>query len=184
MPHTAKHKSRFQPYNSDRSGFKYKKVQLLKDKGYLVHPDEFDTPPPSKIPLGGMGDVSGSARANSDFTSANSILIPTVSQKQTVSVTADTSIRWNLEPYVYVSGSLNDIVMTADPQIITGASNQTLAFFCVGSTITILSANNVALRSERYRMTSGAILNMIYLFENSAWVETSRGHVSENYGVF
>jgi len=41
---------------SDRSGFKYFRINLIRDGAYLVHPDEWDMPPPSDERLGGEGD--------------------------------------------------------------------------------------------------------------------------------
>ena len=42
--------------DSDRSGFKHFRIQLIRDGAFLVHPDEWDMPPPSDESLGGEGD--------------------------------------------------------------------------------------------------------------------------------
>lgn len=51
-------KRKFLLYNSDRSGFKHFKINLIRDGAFLVHPDEWDMPPPSDESLGGEGDAN------------------------------------------------------------------------------------------------------------------------------
>ena len=58
-------RDRFRKRDSDRSGFTHLERQLVRDKGTLVGPEEFDQPPPSSKPLGGEGEISqGDLRAN------------------------------------------------------------------------------------------------------------------------
>ena len=59
--------SRFLKYISDRDGTYGFRISMVKDGPYIVHGEEFDTPPPSRKPLGGEADKSGEARASSDF---------------------------------------------------------------------------------------------------------------------
>ena len=60
--------SRFQLQDSHRDGFTRKKRSLVKDGAWKVGADELDTPPPSKRPLGGEGDVAqGAALTTNDF---------------------------------------------------------------------------------------------------------------------
>ena len=56
-------KRRFLLRLSDRSGFKYFKRDLVKDKGFWVHPSEMDEPPPYPKYIGGEGE-NGSADLN------------------------------------------------------------------------------------------------------------------------
>jgi len=49
---------RFRKSTSDRSGFDYKKREMVKDGSSWVGPDEKDDPPPSRFSLGGEGDIS------------------------------------------------------------------------------------------------------------------------------
>ena len=65
-------KRRFLLKDSDRSGFKYFRRELIKDGPWLVHPDEWDAPPPSKEPLGSEGDGAAvGIRANRTQTDMN-----------------------------------------------------------------------------------------------------------------
>lgn len=66
-------------------------------------------------------------------------------------------------------------------QIAASGSNNTLCLLCVGSDVTISSANNVALRTTYYVMNSGSILNLIYDTGTNTWQETSRDH--QYYGL-
>ncbi len=59
---------RFLLRDSDRSGFKHFRINLINESGpirdpkgkgpFLVHPDEWDEPPPSSESLGGEGDAN------------------------------------------------------------------------------------------------------------------------------
>jgi len=50
---------------SDRSGFKFFKRELIKDGKWWVHPSEYDEPPQHPRPIGGEGDRSSEgARQN------------------------------------------------------------------------------------------------------------------------
>ncbi len=58
-------KRRWFLYLSDRSGFKYFRRELVKDKTWWVHPTEMDEPPPYPKYIGGEGEVdTSSARAD------------------------------------------------------------------------------------------------------------------------
>jgi len=54
---------------SDRSGFKYFKNELVRDKGKWVHPTEYDDPPPTPKPIGGEGErnSSGARTGRTDY---------------------------------------------------------------------------------------------------------------------
>ena len=52
-------------YLSERSGFKYFRRELVKDKGNWVHPTEMDEPPPYNKYIGGEGETnSGNQRTD------------------------------------------------------------------------------------------------------------------------
>lgn len=53
---TPRDRRRFLKKESDRSGFDYKRIEMVRDGAYLVHPDEWDMPPPSNERLGGERD--------------------------------------------------------------------------------------------------------------------------------
>lgn len=56
--------------DSERSGFKYFKRELVRDDGWWVHPEEKDEPAPHPRYIGGEGDINSSdARSLSDRTS-------------------------------------------------------------------------------------------------------------------
>ena len=56
---------KFLKRDSDRSGFTYKRRDLVRDEGWLVHPDEKDEPAPHPRFIGGEGEINkGEIRAN------------------------------------------------------------------------------------------------------------------------
>ena len=56
---------KFLKKDSDRSGFTYKRRELVKDEGWLVHPDEKDESAPYPRYIGGEGEINkGEVRAN------------------------------------------------------------------------------------------------------------------------
>lgn len=174
--------------DSARSGFTYKEIQLVNDNGVLVGPDEFDTPPPSKISLGGEGDISGDPRTN-----ATSYATPSELARQVRYVTATgiaPSIDYNFddsvslsEGWLLISGSNQNVTITANPQIAAGRQGQMLTLECVGSSILLSNGNGLSLRTY-FNMDSGAILNLFYSATNNLWNETSRSHQTKNLGAF
>lgn len=169
--------SRFKRRISDRSGFKHYEIDLIRDKGFLVAGNEFDTPPPSDIPIGGEGDLSGDPRSNSSFTITN--INTAVTDKPTYYITAGGGISPDLSrAWMNVTGSNAAITITANPRISSGRQNDVLTLFCTDSQITIANGNSVATTgSVPLVLNSGSYATFIYNSGNTAWMETSRGRV-------
>ena len=172
--------SRFKLRNSDRSGFKFFEIELVKDGPWKVAGDERDTPPPSRFPLGGEGDVStGDQLANSNFslgvsaTSASDYL-----QNPTVFVTAAAGVTPSFShPWMRVTGSNDAITISATPNIARGQQGQVLTLQCIDSAITLTqsSANAIAFLDSRanLQLTSGMVITFIYNSANQCWNECS-----------
>lgn len=186
-----KDSQRFRIYTSGRSGFQFgfqpiterpnaywrESGKPVQDINVQVSPNEFDSPPPSNKPLGGEGDISGSARANSDFSvDANVYITPPPSIPVVYYVSSSQSIPWNRNPVVYIGGSNSNIVMASNPQIVPGEQGLVVAFQCVGSNLTITSGNGVTPDNSRvafYNMISGSIITGIYNKTDNTWHITS-----------
>lgn len=188
-----RNKIRFLKRTSDRSGFDnfdHKGNKLwngIKDVvdgqgtngNVLVDPSEFDTPPPSKEPLGGA-DVSGTPRTGSTTTT-----IPSGSENPVLLITAAGGIAINNQPFIVFSGSNQAIEISANPQISRGRAQQILGFQCVGSNVTLSNGNGLAMTAGKsFVMDSGAIWTAMYDGTDNLWRETSRSHVLHDLGMF
>ena len=69
-------KRRFLLKDSARSGFKHFRINLIKDGAFLVHPDEWDMPPPSDENLGGEGDATAFDLRANRYTVEHSPTVP------------------------------------------------------------------------------------------------------------
>lgn len=174
--------SRFKKKQSDRSGFDYFEIGLVKDGPWKVDPQEKDSPPPSRISLGGEGDRSpGEARDADEFTIANTA-IPTEVENPTVYLTAAGGVTASFtHPWMRITGSNAAVTITAVPQITRGQQTQLLTLHCVDSSVTLAhgSANAINLMgsSSTLRLQSGAVITFIFNTANQAWNETSRGYL-------
>lgn len=170
------HISRFKKRASDRSGFYYYELGMVKQGPWKVGADEYDIPPPSKTPLGGEGDIAqGEQRPNSDFSSISTTDTPSGSDNPVVFITAAGGITPGTHPFMRIAGSNQAIDVTANPQIVRGIQSQQLALLCVGSSITLDNGTGLALMgSSRFIMNSGDVITFIYDTGNSVWWETSR----------
>ena len=171
--------NRFRKRTSDRSGFDYKEIELVKDKGLLVSEDERDDPPPSKISLGGEGEIS----QGSYFRSSTSTSVDTERENPTFYITAAGGITPNFShPYMRVTGSNSAVTISANPKIATGSEGKFLTLFCSDSGITITNGDGVAtMASVPLVMTSGSVAVFMYNTANNVWNETSR--VSGDFGI-
>ena len=172
--------------DSDRSGFTYKEIELVKDKGVLVGPGEFDAPPPSNQSTGGEGDIDRSGiRANSDsyeainerptqiVTAAGGIVFPTVPDSQGK---ADPNNSW-----IYVAGQSASINISKDPQITPGRQNSILTVQCVSNNLILEDGTGLSM-PRLFNMDSGGIINFIYSATDNLWHETSRSHEYQSLG--
>lgn len=169
---------RYRLRDSDRSGFTYKEIELVKDKGNLVGPGEFDAPPPSNASTGGEGDMDRSGiRPNWDTTTAVEI-------RPTQIVTAAGGITFKLIPdsagktdpnnsWIYVAGSIASVNISSNPQVSSGRQNSILTIQCVSNNIILETGSGLDLR-KIFNMDSGSIINLIYSATDNLWHETSR----------
>lgn len=191
---------RFRIYVSDRSGFEFGFIPItsepnaytresgkpVQDLSAKVSPSEFDTPPPSKKPLGGEGDISSADIApNSNFdTPANAFLIPSASTKVIVTASSSSSVSWNQQPWLYLAGANAVQTMAVNPQVVPGAQSQQLTILCISNQVTFITGSGLTLRTPRYVMASGSILNLMYQTGTLTWVETSRSSLYNDLGAF
>ena len=170
--------SRYLLREDDRTGFKQFAIQLIKDGPWKVMPEEFDTPPPSRLPLGGEGDVArGDQRASSSGLSSTDT--PSTSDNPVVYVLAAGGITPVFtSPWMRVSGSNGAVTITAVPQIVRGMERQVLTLQCVDSSLTLAhgSANAINFMDSRstLQLASGMVLTIVFNTANQAWNEASR----------
>lgn len=177
--------SRFLLFNSDRSGFKHFRIELVKDGPWIVQGEEFDQPPPSRIPLGGEADLSaGELRTNSDFSGNVALVTGSASglDNPTVYVTAAGGVTPTYaHPWMRVTGSNAAITVTAVPQIVRGKEGSVLTLQCVDSSITLTqgSANAINFMDSRgtLQLSSGVIVTFVFNTSNQAWNEASRARL-------
>ena len=170
--------SRYKLRDSDRSGFTFKERSLLKDGTWKVGGDEHDTPPPSRLSLGGESDVAmGDAVVANSFGIAEIASTPTAYDHPITYVTAAGGISPSFaHPWMYVVGSLENITVSADPQIGVGTEGKQLTLYGVGSTIRLAHGTGLILvGSTPMVIDSGGIITFMYTTGNTAWHETSRG---------
>ena len=170
---------RFRKRISGRSGFDYLAHEMIKENGVWIGPDERDDPPPSKLSLGGEGDIN----QGSYFRSSTSTAIDADVTNPTFFITAAGGITPNYDhPYMRVTGSNAAITISANPQIAVGQEGKFLTLFCTDSAITINNGTGVAtIASTPIVLTSGGISVFMFNTANNAWNETSR--VSSDVGI-
>ena len=179
-------KTRFLKETSDRSGFDNfsydppafnKRWESIRQNGLKIAPDEYDVPPPSTKPLGGA-DISGTPRTNSTSTD-----VPAISSQVIQYITAAGGITYSAQPFILISGSNSAVTLTADPQISAGPANRIIGIQCVGSGVTLVNSNGLALhRGRPFRMESGATITFMRDGTDNLWREASRGNVSASLG--
>ncbi len=165
-------KDRFRLKLSDRSGFQYLERELVKDGSSWVGSEEKDDPPPSRLSLGGEGDIS----RGSYFRTSTSTAVDDDKLNPTFYITAADGITPSFShPYMRVTGSNNAVTITADPRIAVGREGQVLTLFCTDSNITLNNGNGISLMGSRNLvLSSGGIAVFMYNTANNAWNETSR----------
>ena len=170
--------SRFKLRDSDRSGFTFKEQSLIKDGTWKVGAGERDTPPPSKLSLGGEGDASlGDALTANSFGVVQITSPPAAYDHPITYITAAGGITPSfVHPWMYVVGSLDTITVTANPQVGVGTEDKQLTLYGVGSSIRLSHGTGLILTgSAPMVLDSGDILTLMYSTGDTAWIETSRG---------
>ena len=169
--------NRFKKRTSDLSGFDYLEREMTKEGGIWIGPDERDDPPPSKIPLGGEGEISQGTYFNSSTSTAIQNENPTFYITDSGGISPVYS-----HPYMRVTGSNSAITIVANPQISVGQEGKVLTLFCTDSQITITNGNGVAtVGSVPIVLNSGSVAVFFFNSGNNCWNETSR--VSANFGI-
>jgi len=175
-------KSKYKLKDSDRSGFTYKEIDLVKDKGSLVGPDELDMPPPSNKPTGGEGIVlNPDARINStSYAALNSRTTQLVNSSNGITFLdpSDSQNKFDLNnQWFYVAGVTAITNIVSNPQISAGYQNAVITLQCVSNRI-ILENSSGLVMPRLFDMDSGAILNLIFNATDNLWHEVSRSHIN------
>lgn len=169
---------RFRKRRSGRSGFDYLAHEMIKEGGVWIGPDERDDPPPSRLSLGGEGDIN----RGSYFRDTTSLTIDASRENPTFYITESGITAITNHPYMRVTGSNGAVTITANPAISVGREGQVLTLFCTDSSITINDGNGVCLMASRpISMTSGSVITLIFTTGGNVWQETSR--VSSDFGL-
>lgn len=171
-------KDRFRKRTSGRSGFDYLSHEMIKEKGVWIASDERDDPPPSRLSLGGEGDIN----RGSYFRDSTSTAIDSDRENPTFYITDSGITPITNHPYMRVTGSNGAVTIAADPQISAGREGQVLTIFCTDSSILITNGSGVAtVASQNLLLTSGGVAVFFFNTANNAWNETSR--VSSDFGI-
>ena len=171
-------KDRFKLRNSGRSGFTYLAHEMIKEGGVWIGPDERDEPPPSRLSLGGEGDIN----RGSYFRDSTSTAIDSNRENPTFYITDSGISPITNHPYMRVTGSNGAVTITANPSIAVGREGQVLTLFCTDSSITINNGNGVSfVASQNLLLNSGGVAVFMFNTANNAWNETSR--VSSDFGI-
>lgn len=179
-------KSKYKLHDSDRSGFTFKEIELVKDKGVLVGPGEFDSPPPSNKSLGGEGIIlNPDARVNAttSYSAINIRTTYTVTAAGGITFVQNTDSQQKADinnQWIYVSGSTATVNITANPQISAGYQNAIITIQCVSNSIILEDGNGLNLPTL-FNMDSGSIINLIYNATDNLWHETSRSHITGRF---
>ena len=184
-------KKRYLLRDSDRSGFTFRDIELVNDKGFLVGPDEFDAPPPSDKLYPGEGDVSpGETRSNWDsYTAVNERPTQIVNPSDQINLVfqkdnSNFDIKNPLALF-YVAGVSSQTVLTSNPQIPAGDHGDQISVKCTSNNLVLSNGNGLRLYTNIINMDSGYLVNLIYNATDGLWCETSRGPEFGNFlGVF
>lgn len=167
---------RYKKRRSDLSGFDYLEHEMIKENGIWIGPDERDDPPPSKLSLGGEGDIS----LGSYFRDSTSTAV--TYENPTFYITASGITPVTNHPYMRVTGSNGTVTLATTSQIAVGREGQVLTLFCTEFPIVFSNGSGISLMgSQNLILTSGAVAVFMYNTANNAWNETSR--VSSDFGI-
>lgn len=168
--------SRFKLRDSDRSGFTFTEQSLIKDGTWKVGGDEVDAPPPSRISLGGEGETAQGEAITANSFGVVQVATPFYDNPVSYLTAAGGITPSFVHPWMYITGSLTNITISANPQIVAGREAQVLTLYGVGSTVRITNGTGVAVMgSVPLVIGSGDVATFIYNTGASVWLETSRG---------
>lgn len=173
MPRTGR-VSRFKRRDSDRSGFEEWEISMMKDGPWTIAPEEYDTPPPSRLSLGGEGDKAPGQDANFAFL-ISSVTAP-ITNIQVQGLLASTKIQPSTtQPWVRIFGSGGTVDLTSNPQMSAGKQGQIQTLECVSNNVILDTGSGLTLSPQgQFNMGSGAIMTLVYNTGNSTWIELTR----------
>ena len=173
-------KSKYKLADSDRSGFTYKEIDLVKDKASKVGPDEFDMPPPSNKPMGGEGVIlNPDARINStSYVALNSrtTQVVTAAGGITFIQLPDSQDKYDINnQWIYVAGAEAVTNLSGNPQISAGYQNSIITLQVVSNRIILENSNGLAM-TRLFNQGSGGIISLMYNSTDNLWHELSRSN--------
>ena len=151
------------------------RIGMIKDGPWIVLPDEYDQPPPSKLSLGGEGDVAVGQALSLPFVismlTAPFTDIPVQVLLETNQINPSTTFPW-----VRISGSGGSVDLTSDPQMTAGKQGQVQTIQCTSNNVTIDDGTGFDLGAQGvFNMGSGAVLTCVYTTAGvGQWVEIYR----------
>ena len=166
--------SRFLKFTSNRSGFDGMRIGMVKDGPFIVNPDEYDQPPPSKLSLGGEGDRAVGQPANLAFVIA-SASAPTTDIRVQVLLASSQINPSTTDPWIRISGSGGSVDLTSNPQMTAGRQGQIQTIQCTSNNVTIDDGTGFDLGVQGvFNMGSGAVLTCVFTTANILWFEIYR----------
>ena len=168
--------SRFKRRLSDRSGFKDWEISMVKDGPWKVSADEYDTPPPSRLSLGGEGDVAVGQAISLPFV-ISMVTAPFVTSDIPVQVllASNQVSPSTVHPWVRIAGSGGTVDLTSNPQMTAGREGQIQTLECVSNNVILDNATGLNMASSAsYNMGSGAIITFVYTTGGTVWNEIWR----------
>jgi hypothetical protein len=148
---------------------------MVKDGPWIVLPEEYDQPPPSKLSLGGEGDVALGQMGSFPF--VISMLTAPITDITTQVLLASSQINPSRTfPWVRISGSGGAVNLTSNPQMTAGVQGQVQTVQCVSNNVTLDDGTGLDLGAQGvFTMGSGAVITFVYTTAGAGqWVEIYR----------
>lgn len=169
--------SGLQKYNSDRSGFAYRKSDLKKERGLLVAADELDDLSKIEQP----NSCWDSPREDSlTVTAASEATVFDIAVGGVTALKQSTTYRQDgahTAYYMLVAGDSGPIDITANPQIIAGTDGNilTLEGTCNTNTLLLEDGNGLSLyKGWSITLKDGVVITLVYTKADTTWREVSR----------
>lgn len=172
-------KKRYLLRDSDRSGFTYKNIELVKDNGFLVGGDEIDAPPPSSRLYPDEGGLSpGDVRSDpTDYSVRTHETLQVLNTASTISLNHQVDNAGNytsIKSIVYVAGSNAQTILSSNPQIAASHDRDILVVQGAGSAVLLRNGSGLRLYTSFLTLNSGTLVTFIYDTGGAVWCETSR----------